>query len=139
MILIFKLLNYICSHYNFYYREESAVILDVRQSEDPAAYKINYTIKAISSIGVASTSLTTFSKKTAKPSSIIFDLLYNSGEISKNLINLFPGMRDRTLVASKNLIPTDDKKFVVSPRKLNRRYEERYPIVISFIFSRLYE
>ena len=97
------------SSYNFYYREESAVILDVRQSEDPAAYKINYTIKAISSIGVASTSLTTFSKKTAKPSSIIFDLLYNSGEVSKNLIDLFPGMRDRTLVASKNLIPTDDK------------------------------
>ena len=102
------------SSYNHYYREESAVIIDVKQSEDPASYRINYTISAVSSIGVAYTSLTTFGSRRAKPSTVIFELLYESGEISKNLINLFPGMRNRTLVASKNLIPTNDKIVNIS-------------------------
>ncbi len=94
---------------NAYYKEESAVIMDARHSEDVSSYRINYSITAISSVGVAQTSFTTFKEKVDKPSNLIYDLLYNSGSISKNLIDLFPGMRNRTLVASKGLIPTNDK------------------------------
>ncbi|MBQ6632186.1 MAG: hypothetical protein IJH55_08860, partial [Romboutsia sp.] len=91
-----------------YYKEESAVIMDVRHSEDSSAYRISYNITALSSIGASQASLTTFESKQDKPSNIIYKLLYDSGEISKSLIDLFPGMRNKTLVASKNLIPTND-------------------------------
>lgn len=91
-----------------YYREESAVIVNATHSEDVSSYRINYNISAISSIGVSQASLMTFSNKHTKPSTAIYDLLYNSGEISANLLDIFPGMRDKTLVASNNLIPTND-------------------------------
>ena len=91
-----------------YYREESAVIMNATHSEDVSAYRINYSITAISSIAASSTSLTTYPKQYTKPSTAIYDLLYNSGDISKSLISLFPGMRNKNLVASKNLIPTND-------------------------------
>ena len=98
---------------NRYYKEESAIIIDARHSEDVGSYRINYTISAISSIGAAQTSLTTFKEKTDKPSNIIYDLLYNSGNVSKNLIELFPGMRNKSEVFSKGLIPTTDSVVTV--------------------------
>lgn len=91
-----------------FYREESAIITDVRHSEDTTAYRINYTISAISSIAVSQASYKTFKEKTTKPSTAIYDLLYNSGEISKSLQELFPGMANKNLVASKGLIPSND-------------------------------
>ena len=91
-----------------YYREESAIIIDSRQTEDVGSYTINYTIAAVSSIALAQTSFKTFKNKKSKPSTEIYNLLYNSGEISKSLLELFPGMKNKTLVSSKGLIPTTD-------------------------------
>ena len=96
-----------------YYREESAVIMNATHSEDVSAYRINYSITAISSIGVSATSLTTYPRQYAKPSTAIYNLLYNSGEISKSLLSIFPGMHNKTLVASKNLIPTNDNMVII--------------------------
>lgn len=96
-----------------YYREESAVIVDVKQTENVKAYTVNYAIKAISSIGVAQTSLKTYKSRKAKPSTVIYDLLYNSGESSDAIMNLFPGMKNRLEVSSKNLIPTNDAEIQI--------------------------
>ena len=91
-----------------YYREESAIITDARNSEDVSSYRINYTINALSSISASQSSLITFKDRQAKPSTVIYDVLYSSGDISKQLLNIFPGMRNRALVSSKMLIPTND-------------------------------
>ena len=96
------------------YREESAVIVDARHNESIADYRINYTIQAISSIGVATTGLTSYPAKTDKPSNAIYDMLYGNGESSNALLSMFPGMQNRTLVAANNLIPTTDASVQLS-------------------------
>lgn len=93
---------------NAYYREESAVIMDAKHNDNVSSYRIDYNITAVSSIAVAQTSMSTFNEKIDKPSTVIYDLLYNSGDISKSLINIFPGMRNKLDVFSKGLIPTND-------------------------------
>ena len=99
---------------NAYYREESAIITDARHNEDTSAYRINYTINALSSVSASQSSLTVFESKQDKPSNIIYKLLYDSGEISTNLLKIFPGMKNKLLVSSKNLIPTTDSIVTVS-------------------------
>ena len=97
-----------------YFREEEAVIIDARHNEDLASYKISYTIKAISSVGITPTAFSSFGAKTSKPSSAIYDLLYNSGQASKTLLTMFPGMQNKTAVASAGLIPTTDQEVNLS-------------------------
>ena len=91
-----------------YFREEEAYIMDAKHSEDPAQAKINYTIEAISSVAASAKSNTTFKAVTDKPSNKIYNLLYNSGEISTALLSAFPGMQNKQLVASSGLIPNTD-------------------------------
>lgn len=96
-----------------YFREEEALIMDVKHTENVKAYTMNYTISAISSIGASITSYKTFSSRIAKPSTVIYDLLYNSGEISDSLLKLFPGMKNKALVSSNGLIPTNDSTLLI--------------------------
>ena len=46
-----------------------------------------------------------FPAKKAKPSDVIKDLLYNR---HYGLLDIFYGMKNKTLVTAKNLIPGDD-------------------------------
>ena len=91
-----------------YFREEEVYVMDAKHSEDPSSAKITYTISAISSIGASAKSSTTFNATTDKPSNQIYKLLYDSGEVSTSLLNAFPGMQNRQLVASSGLIPNTD-------------------------------
>ena len=50
----------------------------------------------------------TYDNTTNKPSSEIYNLLYNSGETSQALLSAFPGMANKNAVASSGLIPTTD-------------------------------
>jgi hypothetical protein len=104
----FKMLYGDSNYPSGYFREESAIITDVQHNEDVSSYKINYTISAISAIGASTGSSQTYSSTYSKPSNAIYKLLYDSGEASESLLKLFPGMRDRNLVASKNIIPNTD-------------------------------
>ena len=90
------------------FREESAIINGMNSSEDHVASRINYTITAISASGLAKEAKANYSAKTAKPSNVIRDLLYNNGNDSKLLLDYFPGMRNQALVESKGLLPTTD-------------------------------
>lgn len=98
------------------YREESALITDVNYSEDITSYTINYTIKALSSIAVATGSLKNYASTTVKPSTAIYDLIYNSGDTSRYIQEAFPGLKNKSLVSSSNLIPTNDKPVTLAPQ-----------------------
>lgn len=91
-----------------YFREEEAVITNAIHKEDPASAKISYTITALSSISAAMKMTQTYDNTTNKPSSEIYNLLYNSGETSQALLSAFPGMANKNAVASSGLIPTTD-------------------------------
>lgn len=92
----------------YMFKEEEVIISDVKSNRDYTSSRINYTITAISSAGKLISASNTYSAKTDKPSNVIIDLLYNSGDKSKQLIQYFPGMKNKDLVLSKGLIPTDD-------------------------------
>ena len=95
------------------FKEESAVITDVQSNDDVSSSSISYTISAISSITSADKSYYVFGEKHGKPSTIINDLLYNSGQVSAQLLTAFPAMANRSFVTSNNLIPNTDKEVTV--------------------------
>ena len=95
------------------FKEESAVITDVKSQDSVSSSQINYTISAISSITSADKIYYTFSEKKDKPSNLINDLLYNSGEISTQLQAAFPLMTNKSFVNSNNLIPNNDAEVIV--------------------------
>lgn len=97
-----------------YFRDEELVITNVTHSEDISSYRINYIITAISSVGISKTAFNNFKAVTSKPSAEIYNLLYNSGEASNTLLSMFPGMQNRTLVSSYNMIPTTDSLVNIS-------------------------
>lgn len=95
------------------FKEESAVITDVKSQDSVSSSQVNYTISAISSITSADKIYYTFSEKKDKPSNLINDLLYNSGEISTQLQAAFPIMTNKSFVNSNNLIPNNDAEVIV--------------------------
>lgn len=99
------------------FKEEEALITDVQYGENVAASTISYTIQAVSSIVTGTSSTSTYGLKQGKISDIIYDLVYGSGDDSRYLLDLFPGMRNRNLVSTKGLIPANDVTVVVPPVK----------------------
>lgn len=92
---------------NFMYRNESAIITNVRQNFAPASSVITYTVSATSTGDLASAGTYSFGGRSyAKPSDVIKELLYNK---SYGLQEIFPGMRNRTKVEQFNWIPSNDK------------------------------
>lgn len=92
------------------YKEETAIITNVSQSENVSNYSIDYRITALSSSASVMGITDTFGSRVTKPSSAIYDLLYNSGQVSESLIKVFPGMKNKSVVSSKKLIPTSDNE-----------------------------
>lgn len=90
------------------FNEQEAIITDVTFNEDVTSSTISYNIKALSSISMLEANNFNFKNKyNTKPSNAILDLLYNSSA-SSILLDVFPGMRNRTYVESANLVPTND-------------------------------
>lgn len=102
-----------CNSPGLVYKEESAVITDVKSQDNVSGLSITYNIQAISSITTADKSYFTFNTITGKPSTIINDLLYNSGQISTQLLTAFPQMQNKSFVSSNNLIPNNDSIVTV--------------------------
>lgn len=88
------------------YSEESAIITKVSTNVNFAGSQISYTIHATSDAIQLQANNYTFPKREAKPSDILTEMLY-SGKYG--LLDVFPGMRDRSKVMEKGLIATDDK------------------------------
>lgn len=88
------------------YANESAIITKVSTNINFSGSQIAYTIHATSDAIQLQANNYTFPKREAKPSDILTDMLY-SGKYG--LLDVFPGMRDRSKVMEKGLIATDDK------------------------------
>ena len=95
---------------SFTYKEEGCTITDIKSSVEVANSCINYTITAISDALSLTAGTYNFPRKTAKPSNIIKELLYNN---RYGLLEVFYGMRDKENVAIKNLIVSDDKEVTI--------------------------
>lgn len=91
----------------FSYKEEQAIITNVKPSIDVINAKILYTITATSSVALNYSIRRDYPAVIAKPSDKIFELLYV--DRSNGLLELFPGMADRAVVEQKNLIVRNDK------------------------------
>lgn len=92
---------------NFIYKEESAIITKVQSDFGIDSSIISYTVNAVSNGALSGTGSYPFPAplKKVKPSEVIKNILKQNDKYG--LKDLFPGMRNDTLVASK-LIPQND-------------------------------
>ena len=70
--------------------------------------RITYTISATSACNYVTSTTFDFPATTDRPSNVIRNLLYNNGQTSQLLLEVFPGMSNRTVVNSNNWLPSDD-------------------------------
>lgn len=98
------------------YRDDQAIITDVTFAENVTSKQIKYTITALSSIVKSINTLSNYPSVTDKPSNAIRNLFYSNNDTSIALLDSLPGMKNRTLVESSGLIPTDDE--VVTTQKM---------------------
>lgn len=101
------------SYPDLMYTEESAIITKVQTNVKFGGSQISYTIHATSDAIQLQANTYTFPKRNAKPSELIFDMLYNG---KYGLLNVFPGMRDRAKVVQNGLIPSDDRVMSLEPK-----------------------
>lgn len=101
---------------NFLFREEEAVITDVTTSFDIHSSVKTYTIQCVSGALSASAGKLSFGRRVnTKPSDVIKEILYVK---QYGLLDIFYGMRDKSLVLSNNLIAGDDKPVTIEAKKL---------------------
>lgn len=89
----------------FIYKEEEALITNVRSQVDFSQSRISYTITCTSNSIALAANTFNFPARQAKPSDVIFEMLYNN---QYGLLELFTGMRNSTTVRNKGLLATND-------------------------------
>ena len=100
-----------CATPSFMYRNEEAIITNVSSQINIADSKIEYTISAVSTALATLSGTFNFPKRTAKPSDIIKDILFN--KTTYGLQKIFYGMHSRGDVERLGLIPGDDKTVTI--------------------------
>jgi len=91
---------------SFCYKDEEAIITDVKNNFSMSSSTITYTISAVSTGKLSGVGSYAFPGKLAKPSDEIKRILYDS---RYGLLEVFYGMRDRNLVEFEGLIASNDK------------------------------
>ena len=91
---------------SFCYKDEEAIITDIKNNFVIANSTITYTISAVSSSKLVTFGAQSFPAVTnMKPSDVIKQILYNQ---SYGLLDVFYGMRDKNLVEMEGLIASND-------------------------------
>ena len=91
----------------FVYRNEEAIITDVKNQVDINGASLTYIVTAVSSSNLSKVGSFNFrGYDSAKPSAIINDILKNNAKYG--LLDLFTGMRDLDLVKQQQLIDNRD-------------------------------
>lgn len=93
---------------NSLFKDTEAIITDITQNRDYSGMRITYTISATSACNYVTSTTFDFPATTDRPSNVIRNLLYNNGQTSQLLLEVFPGMSNRTVVNSNNWLPSDD-------------------------------
>ena len=100
-----------CATPSFMYRNEEAIITDVKSSIDINSSKITYTITAVSSSLKSASGSFNFPRYTnKKPSELIKQILYNK---TYGLQDVFYGMHSRAQVEQLGLIAGGDKAVTI--------------------------
>lgn len=97
----------------FIYKEEEALITKVSTSLNIISSCISYTITAVSSATLLSVGSNNFPKRIAKPSDVIYEILYNE---KYGLLDVFYGMRNKQRVKQLGLIASDDKSVTIEAK-----------------------
>lgn len=92
---------------SFIYKNESATITDVKSQVSIQNSSITYNITCVSDSIVAYAGTRNYPAVEDQPSSVIINTLY------PELLEIFPGMRDKDKILTKGLIPRDDKKVKI--------------------------
>ena len=91
------------------FRNDDALLTGVKSNFDFFNNTISYTLSATSSAIMSAVGNRSYPEVTDKPSNIINKMLFDT----KELLEYFPGMENRTRVSSKLLIPTTDKVITI--------------------------
>jgi len=92
----------------YMYKDEEAIILNIKSDFDIASSKIIYTVNAVSTGILSNVGTYSFDGMEDKPSNIIRDLLWGESSAAYGLLEIFPGMRDRKRVEDLGLLPNND-------------------------------
>lgn len=99
----------------YYYIKEQAIITNIVPNIDFSKYSLTYTISATSSVALGYTVKRSYPEhKSEKPSKIIEDLLYST---DSPFLSIFPGMRDKSKVLNRLLIPHNDEPVYIAEEK----------------------
>lgn len=99
-----------CSLPSFFYKEEEAIITDIKSDMNVSASSISYTLTCTGTGSTATAGTWNFKARFEQPSVVIKELLYT---VKYGLKDLFYGMQNKSLVLAKGLIASDDKKVLI--------------------------
>ena len=92
----------------YLYKDVEAIVTNIVQNRDYVNSKINYTLYATSACNYVTGMKFDFPATVDRPSHVINKLLYNSGQISNILMEVFPGMANQSEVNAKSYIASND-------------------------------
>lgn len=96
-----------------YFKDSEALITKVSTSFDFSNCNIQYTISCSSLVYLTTSTKLNFPAKTAKPSSVMYDLLEDK---TLNICEYFTGMSNIDKVKNNNLIPTTDAEVYIQAK-----------------------
>lgn len=98
---------------SYVYKEEEALITKVTSNVDFANSTITYNVSCTSTALSLMGGSYNFSARTAKPSDVIKEILFNK---TYGLTDIFYGMKNKNNVLSRGLIASDDKKVKIEAK-----------------------
>lgn len=105
-----------CSSPSFVYRNEVALITNVKTNVNFSKSQINYTVSCVSTcFPLAASSFNFPVHESAKPSDIIYNMLYGTKSAEYGLLELFRGMVGHSADFS-NYVATDDKPVKIEAK-----------------------
>lgn len=100
----------------FIYRTEKAIITNLQSNVDFSNSRITYVLSCTSDSLALMGGNYSFPARTESPSTIIYGMLYEKNSTYK-LLDIFPGMKNKSLVQSKGLIPRDDASVKIEAKQ----------------------
>ena len=99
-----------CSLPTFFYKEEEAIVTNIKSDMNVSSCSISYTLTCTGVGSNANVGTWNFKSRFEQPSVVIKELLYTA---KYGLKELFSGMQNKSLVFAKGLIASDDKKVLI--------------------------
>ena len=114
---------------DYIYRNEDAIITKVKNTFAIDQALITYEVHAVSTSSLALSGTYIFPARTAKPSDVIKQIIWNS---KYHLTDVFTGMRDKSLIEQSGFIASDDK-IVNIPTCTNMSVLEYIAFLVSYM------